>query len=130
MQTEGQNPCNNCDLGILAVNFRGVAVNYILYSVYLFAHDFLLVCEVQFENLWRCNLKEMSWFAFWAYFFWKEELPERIVSLQIRNPTKFCMPACKLTTDQAFTKANKYEHFELMLHFPEGTTFQHMNEID
>lgn len=40
------------------------------------------------------------------------------------------MIACKLTIEKTFTEADKYKHFELMLHFPEGTTFQHMNETD
>lgn len=37
--------CNSCGLGIPPLNFSRIIVNQILYSVYLFAHDFLLVCK-------------------------------------------------------------------------------------
>lgn len=55
--------------------------------------------------------------------FWRETLPKKRVSLQVRNLTKFCTVACNLTIEKSFTEANKYKHFWITVVFSRGNHF-------
>lgn len=54
---------------------------------------------------------------------WREALPKKRVSLQVRNLTKFCTVACNLTIEKSFTEANKYKHFWITVVFSRGNRF-------